>query len=40
MLFFFKLRYQVNVLTEMYENTEFSCGCVDDDAPVAPGLYT
>ena len=32
-------RFQVNVVTAIFENTEFSCGCVDDHAPLAP-IYT
>ena len=32
-------RFQVNVVTAIFENTEFSCGCVDDDAPLAPSLH-
>ena len=31
-------RYEANMLAEVFDNTEFVCGCSDDDVPVAPSL--
>ena len=32
-------RYQTSILADIFDNTEFACGCVDDDAPVPPSLH-
>ena len=32
-------RYQTSILTDIFDNTEFACGCVDDDALVPPSLH-
>ena len=32
-------RYQPSTLTDIYDNTEFVSGCVDDDAPVPPSSH-
>ena len=32
-------RYQTCILADIFDNTEFACGCVDDDAPVPPSLH-
>ena len=32
-------RYQTNIITEICNNTEFVCGCVDDNEPVPPSLH-
>ena len=29
-------RYQASTLKDIFDNTEFACGCVDDDAPMMP----
>ena len=32
-------RYQASTLTDIFDNTELACGCVDDDAPVPTNLH-
>ena len=32
-------RYQASTLTDIFDNTEFACGCIDDDAPVPTNLH-
>ena len=32
-------RCQTNIITEIYNNTEFVCGCVVDNEPVPPSLH-
>ena len=33
-------RYQAGLLVDVYDNTEFSCACVDDAELIAPGIHS
>ena len=32
-------KYQTSILADIFDNMEFDCGCVADDAPASPSLH-